>query len=54
MIREVNKAELTAEELSKIEEQEFQTGPFSILTSAVRSNSQVFFFFFENVYDFVK
>jgi hypothetical protein len=41
MSREVNKAELTAEELAKLEEQEFQTGPFSILTSAVKTNSQV-------------
>eukprot|EP00122_Pirum_gemmata_P016342 Pgem_evm1s15277 len=41
MSREVNKAELSADELAKMEEQEFQTGPFSVLTNAVKTNCQV-------------
>ncbi|KAK2708215.1 small nuclear ribonucleoprotein Sm D2-like [Artemia franciscana] len=33
--------EMTFEELEKQEEEEFKTGPLSILTNAVRQNSQV-------------
>jgi len=35
------KAEMTEEELRKLEEEEFNTGPLSILTHAVKNNSQV-------------
>ncbi|XP_053201848.1 small nuclear ribonucleoprotein Sm D2-like [Panonychus citri] len=35
------KSEMTPVELAKKEEEEFQTGPLSILTQAVRNNHQV-------------
>jgi len=35
------KTEMTPEELAKLEEQEFQTGPLSILTDSVKNNTQV-------------
>ncbi|KXS22282.1 Sm-like ribonucleo protein [Gonapodya prolifera JEL478] len=35
------KSEMTEEELRKIEDEEFQTGPLSLLTNAVRANAQV-------------
>ena len=36
-----SKAEMNPEELSKLEEEEFNTGPLSILTESVRNNTQV-------------
>ena len=38
------KSELTEEELSKREEEEFNTGPLSVLTQSVKNNTQVFCF----------
>ncbi|RWS13523.1 small nuclear ribonucleoprotein Sm D2-like protein [Dinothrombium tinctorium] len=35
------KSEMTPEELAKREEEEFNTGPLSILTQSVKNNSQV-------------
>jgi small nuclear ribonucleoprotein D2 len=35
---------MTVEELQKKEEEEFQTGPMSVLTNSVKSNSQVLIF----------
>ncbi|ODN05706.1 putative small nuclear ribonucleoprotein Sm D2 [Orchesella cincta] len=35
------KSEMTPEELAKREEEEFSTGPLSILTSSVKNNTQV-------------
>lgn len=35
------KSEMTPEELAKREEEEFSTGPLSILTQSVKSNTQV-------------
>eukprot|EP01134_Creolimax_fragrantissima_P005553 CFRG5553T1 len=35
------KHEMSAQELKEIEENEFQTGPLSVLTQAVKTNSQV-------------
>ena len=35
------KSEMTAEELEKREEEEFNTGPLSVLTQAVKNNTQV-------------
>src|SRR5579883_1950790 len=35
------KSEMTPEELSKREEEEFQTGPLSVLTQSVKNNTQV-------------
>ena len=35
------KSEMTPEELAKREEEEFSTGPLSILTASVRNNQQV-------------
>ena len=35
------KSELTEDELKKREEEEFQTGPLSVLTQSVRQNTQV-------------
>lgn len=35
------KSEMTPEELSRLEEEEFNTGPLSILTESVRNNTQV-------------
>ncbi|KAI8049590.1 small nuclear ribonucleoprotein Sm D2 [Syncephalis plumigaleata] len=35
------KSELTEEELRKLEEEEFNTGPLSVLQQAVRNNTQV-------------
>lgn len=35
------KSEMTPEELAKREEEEFNTGPLSILTQSVRNNTQV-------------
>lgn len=35
------KSEMTPEELAKKEEEEFSTGPLSILTQSVRNNQQV-------------
>eukprot|EP00049_Salpingoeca_infusionum_P011949 m.211472 g.211472 ORF g.211472 m.211472 type:complete len:148 (+) comp15061_c1_seq2:243-686(+) len=36
--------EMSAEELDKLEQQEFETGPMSVLTNAVKTNSQVLVF----------
>ena len=36
-----SKAEMTPEELTRLEEEEFNTGPLSILTESVRNNTQV-------------
>ena len=36
------KSDMTPEELSRLEEEEFNTGPLSILTESVRNNTQVF------------
>jgi small nuclear ribonucleoprotein D2 len=36
-----SKADMTQEELREAEEKEFQTGPLSVLTQAVKGNSQV-------------
>lgn len=43
IFRVVNKpkSEMSAEELRKQEEEEFATGPFSVLTEAVKTNIQV-------------
>jgi small nuclear ribonucleoprotein D2 len=35
------KSEMTQEELSKREEEEFNTGPLSVLTQSVKNNTQV-------------
>ena len=35
------KSEMTPEELGRLEEEEFNTGPLSILTESVRNNTQV-------------
>lgn len=35
------KSEMTMEELSKLEEEEFNTGPLSVLTQSVKNNTQV-------------
>ncbi|XP_064484265.1 small nuclear ribonucleoprotein Sm D2 [Ornithodoros turicata] len=35
------KSEMTPEELAKREEEEFNTGPLSVLTQSVKSNTQV-------------
>ena len=35
------KSEMTEDEIRKIEEEEFQTGPLSLLTLAVKNHSQV-------------
>lgn len=35
------KSELTPEELQKLEEEEFNTGPLSVLTQSVKNNTQV-------------
>lgn len=35
------KSELTTEELQKLEEEEFNTGPLSVLTQSVKNNTQV-------------
>jgi len=35
------RAEMTPEELAKQEEQEFNTGPLSVLTQSVKNNTQV-------------
>ncbi|CAK1540984.1 unnamed protein product [Leptosia nina] len=35
------RSEMTLEELSKIEEEEFSTGPLSVLTQSVKNNTQV-------------
>lgn len=35
------KSELTEEEMRKKEEEEFQTGPLSVLTQSVKHNTQV-------------
>lgn len=35
------KSDLTEEEMRKKEEEEFQTGPLSVLTQAVKHNTQV-------------
>lgn len=35
------KSELTDEELRKLEEEEFTTGPLSVLTQSVKNNTQV-------------
>ena len=36
-----SRAEMTPEELTRLEEEEFNTGPLSILTESVRNNTQV-------------
>ena len=36
-----SKADMTTEELRELEEKAFQTGPLSLLTNSVKSNSQV-------------
>ena len=35
------KSEMTQEELAKREEEEFNTGPLSVLTQSVKNNTQV-------------
>ena len=35
------KSEMTPEELEKIEQEEFNTGPLSVLTDSVKNNTQV-------------
>lgn len=35
------KSEMTPEELQKLEEEEFNTGPLSVLTQSVKNNTQV-------------
>jgi small nuclear ribonucleoprotein D2 len=35
------KSEMTPEELAKREEEEFSTGPLSVLTQSVKNNTQV-------------
>ena len=35
------RTEMTPEELAKQEEQEFKTGPLSVLTQSVKNNTQV-------------
>eukprot|EP00128_Syssomonas_multiformis_P004782 Colp12_sorted_trinity150504_noHs@20640 len=37
----VKKSEMSAEELAKLEEIEFNTGPLSVLTESVKNNTQV-------------
>ena len=37
------RTEMTPEELAKQEEQEFNTGPLSVLTQSVKNNTQVSF-----------
>lgn len=43
LIRALNKpkSELTPEELARQEEEEFNTGPLSVLTQSVKNNTQV-------------
>lgn len=36
-----SKSEMTMEELSKLEEEEFNTGPLCVLTQSVKENIQV-------------
>eukprot|EP00052_Salpingoeca_macrocollata_P030617 m.320281 g.320281 ORF g.320281 m.320281 type:complete len:131 (-) comp23911_c0_seq1:22-414(-) len=38
------KSDMTPEELQKREEEEFQTGPMSVLTNALKTNSQILVF----------
>ena len=38
------KSEMTPEELEAKEQQEFNTGPLSVLTESVKGNTQVHFF----------
>lgn len=40
------KSEMTQEELAKREEEEFNTGPLSVLTESVKNNNQVLLFTF--------
>ncbi|XP_075253727.1 small nuclear ribonucleoprotein Sm D2-like [Convolutriloba macropyga] len=40
-LAKVPKSELTPEELAKREEEEFNTGPLSVLTQSVKNNTQV-------------
>lgn len=35
------KSDMTQEELAKLEEEEFNTGPLSVLTQSVKNNTQV-------------
>ena len=35
------KSEMTQDELQKLEEEEFRTGPLSVLTQSVKNNTQV-------------
>lgn len=35
------KSEMTPEELARLEEEEFNTGPLSVLTQSVKNNTQV-------------
>lgn len=44
MFRSKSKADMSVEELQKKEEEEFQTGPMSVLTNSLKSNSQVLIF----------
>ena len=41
LCRSKPKTELTEDELRKIEEEEFNTGPLSLLTQSVKNNTQV-------------
>lgn len=41
---EKTKADMTPEELEKVEQQEFETGPMSVLTSSVKEGTQVLVF----------
>lgn len=40
------KSEMTPEELAKREEEEFNTGPLSVLTQSVRNNTQVSLYYY--------
>ena len=40
-IHQKPKSEMTPEELAKREEEEFNTGPLSVLTQSVKNNTQV-------------
>jgi len=44
MATEVARGEMPQEELEKIEQQEFESGPMSVLTQSVKSNTQVLIF----------
>lgn len=44
---------LTEEELYEIEKQEFETGPLSVLTNAVKNNTQVRYFSIKLIVHFV-